>query len=66
LKCAGCHQPNFHGTEAIPRLAGQLPIYLSRRINDFNAGRRQHPPSEIGAAKGDEVENIASHVSTLK
>lgn len=66
LKCAGCHQPNFHGTEAIPRLAGQVPSYLSQQIDDFNAGRRQHPPSEIGAAKGDDVENIASHLSTLK
>ena len=66
LKCAGCHQPNFHGTEAIPRLAGQVPSYLIQQIDDFNAGRRQHPPSEIGAAKGDDVENIASYLSTLK
>jgi cytochrome c553 len=66
LKCAGCHQPNFHGTEAIPRLAGQVPSYLIQQMDDFNAGRRQHPPSEIGAAKGEEVENIANHLSTLK
>jgi hypothetical protein len=35
-------------------------------MDDFSAGRRQHPPSEIGAAKGDDVENIASYLSTLK
>lgn len=66
LKCAGCHQPNFQGTEAIPRLAGQVPSYLIQQMDDFNAGGRQHPPSEIGAAKGDDVENIANHLSTLK
>lgn len=66
LKCAECHQPNFHGTEAIPRLAGQVPSYLIQQMDDFNAGRRQHPPSEIGKAKGDDVEIIASYLSTLK
>ncbi len=57
---------DFHGTEAIPRLAGQLPSYLSQQMDDFNAGRRQHSPSEIGAAKGDDVEIIAIYLSTLK
>jgi cytochrome c553 len=66
LKCAECHQPGFRGTEAIPRLAGQVPSYLTQQIDDYIAGRRHHPPSEMGSVKAEDAESIASYLSTLK
>jgi len=66
LKCATCHQPAFQGADANPRLAGQVPRYLVQEMQDINAGRRKHPPSELGAAKGDDIENIASYLSAIK
>ena len=66
LKCATCHQPAFQGADANPRLAGQVPRYLVQEMEDINAGRRQHPPSELSSAKGDDIENIAGYLSALK
>jgi len=66
LKCATCHQSSFQGADASPRLAGQVPSYLVQQMDDIAAGRRQHPSSEMASAKSDDVENIASYLSTLK
>ncbi|MCH9828799.1 MAG: cytochrome c4 [Gammaproteobacteria bacterium] len=38
--CASCHQPDFAGNGAYPRLAGQRADYLTKSLRDFRDGRR--------------------------
>ena len=40
LKCASCHQPNFHGVALIPKLARQNRIYLVNQMKNFRDGKR--------------------------
>ncbi len=47
--CANCHGADFLGTDVIPRLAGQNPVYLARQLGDFGANDRYHPPTGTGA-----------------
>lgn len=34
--CSGCHGPAAHGTETLPRLAGQQARYLEGQLKEFN------------------------------
>lgn len=34
--CAGCHGPSAHGTETLPRLAGQQARYIEGQLKEFN------------------------------
>ncbi len=38
--CASCHGPSAHGTESLPRLAGQQALYLENQLRDFNKRAR--------------------------
>jgi cytochrome c553 len=38
--CASCHGPNGHGTEQLPRLAGQHPAYVETQLTEFNKRAR--------------------------
>lgn len=38
--CASCHGPSAHGTESLPRLAGQQALYLENQLKDFNKRAR--------------------------
>ena len=38
--CTTCHGPQGHGTEALPRLAGQHPAYIETQLKDFNRRER--------------------------
>jgi cytochrome c553 len=38
--CASCHGPNGHGTQQLPRLAGQHPVYLESQLKDFGERER--------------------------
>lgn len=38
--CAGCHGPDAHGTESLPRLAGQQARYVEGQLRQFNARSR--------------------------
>ena len=38
--CASCHGPLGHGTESLPRLAGQHPSYIEIQLKDFNRRER--------------------------
>jgi cytochrome c553 len=39
--CASCHGPEGKGADAFPRLAGQLPDYVSRKLSDWDRERGQ-------------------------
>jgi cytochrome c553 len=38
--CASCHGANGHGTQQLPRLAGQHPAYLESQLKDFGDRER--------------------------
>jgi len=38
--CASCHGPNGHGTQQLPRLAGQHPAYLESQLKEFGGRER--------------------------
>lgn len=38
--CATCHGPNAHGTDALPRLAGQHAQYIENQLRQFNTRER--------------------------
>ena len=39
--CASCHQPDAKGADAFPRLAGQLPDYVYRKLTNWDKERGQ-------------------------
>ena len=38
--CASCHGPDAHGTETLPRLAGQQALYLEGQLRQFGKRAR--------------------------
>ncbi len=48
--CASCHGPEAKGADAFPRLAGQLPDYILRKLSNWDKERGQ---------KKDEPDNSA-------
>jgi cytochrome c553 len=42
LKCASCHRQDFSGGDSVPRLAGQVPGYITNQVNHFRSGKRAH------------------------
>ena len=70
LKCATCHLPSFAGKGEIPRLAGQVPGYLHRQLEAFQAGTRAHgtgrnaaPPLKLSE---EEAEGLAQFLASLE
>ena len=66
LQCASCHQESFAGHDLVPRLAGQSSSYLVGQLEAFAAGRRRHPAAQTPANDSNDIENIASYLSTLR
>ena len=65
-KCASCHGPTFAGTDEVPRLAGQKPVYLRSQLEAFAAGRRAHPPIELPFDKIGDFEAIAHYFAAVR
>lgn len=71
--CAACHQPDAHGNDQVPRLAGQRYDYVVRQLTEWNSGYRQKSPDSPGddntmlpIAKGltkDQIRAVAAYVS---
>lgn len=59
--CQGCHGPVGHGTEALPRLAGQNALYLENQLKQFNSRARTNDNEVMHAiaAKLTELETKA-------
>jgi cytochrome c553 len=65
--CAVCHGPQGHGTEALPRLAGQHAQYIENQLKAFNKRERTNDNAVMHtiAAKLTELEMkaVASYIS---
>ena len=68
--CASCHGGNGHGTDALPRLAGQHALYLETQLKKFNSRERTNDNAIMHsiASKLTELEAkaVSSYVSGMK
>jgi cytochrome c553 len=74
--CSDCHGADAHGQGGVfPRLAGQLPQYIIRKLTDWDKERGQdvaHPDNSAmmqpvtHGLKPDQVKAVASYLSTLQ
>jgi len=69
IACAGCHGANAHGSETLPRLAGQVAAYIVARLKNFGARRQLEGDAAMHdiAAKmvEQEIRAVAEYLSTL-
>jgi len=56
--CASCHGPDAHGSESLPRLAGQQAPYIESQLKQFNKRERSNDNAVMHsiAAKLTELE----------
>ena len=68
--CAACHGPKGHGTEALPRLAGQHALYTENQLKAFNKRQRTNDNAvmHLIASKLTELEMkaVSSYLSGLE
>lgn len=73
--CAGCHGPEAKGSEAFPRLAGQLHDYVFKKLVNWSKERGQDPakpdPSAImqpiaHSLTEAQVKAVAAYISYLE
>ena len=73
--CAACHGPDATGSGQIPRLAGQLYLYVIKTLTNFGAERGQNPAKPDTSAimspvahslNKAQIEAVAAYVSALK
>jgi cytochrome c553 len=68
LNCASCHAEDYRGGKDVPRLAGQVPTYLTRQIAEFKRGARPHPAMSAVAEKLDDptIEALGAYLGKLE
>ena len=68
--CATCHGSNGHGSETLPRLAGQHAQYIENQLKSFNKRERTNDNAVMHgiASKLSELESksVAAYLSGLK
>lgn len=66
--CASCHGPQGHGTEVLPRLAGQHAQYTENQLKAFVSRQRDNAIMHTIASRLTELEAkaVASYISGLQ
>ena len=68
--CATCHGHDAHGTETLPRLAGQHAQYTENQLKQFNTRARTNDNAVMQAIASKltelELKAVASYLSGLK
>lgn len=68
--CASCHGVTGHGTETLPRLAGQHAQYTENQLKQFNRRERTNDNSVMHAIATKltelEMKSVAAYISGLK
>jgi cytochrome c553 len=68
--CATCHGNDAHGTETLPRLAGQHAQYTENQLRQFNTRERTNDNAVMHAIASKltelELKAVASYISGLK
>ncbi len=67
--CSSCHGPAAHGTETLPRLAGQQALYIENQLKDFNKRSRTNDSSVMHAVASKltelEIKALAEYLATV-
>lgn len=65
--CLGCHGDKAQGNGQFPRLAGQLPDYLSKQLHDFKDGTRKSGSMKAIAAtlSEEDIKALAAYFAGL-
>src|SRR6516225_6883974 len=72
--CASCHGPDAKGADAFPRLAGQLPDYIFRKLTNWDKERGQNKERPDNSAimqpiahdlSEAQIKAVAAYVSQL-
>lgn len=72
--CASCHGPDAKGADAFPRLAGQLPDYIFRKLTNWDKERGQNKEQPDSSAimqpiahdlSEAQINAVAAYVSRL-
>lgn len=73
--CASCHGPDAKGADAFPRLAGQLPDYILRKLSNWDKERGQNKDKPDNSAIMEpiahglteaQIKAVAAYVSQLE
>lgn len=68
--CATCHGPDAHGTENLPRLAGQHAQYTENQLKQFNTRERTNDNAVMQGIAGKltelELKSVAAYLSGLR
>lgn len=68
--CSGCHGENGHGTDQLPRLAGQVPRYIEEQLKSFNTRQRTNDNEIMHSVASKltelEVKAVAVYISSLE
>lgn len=68
--CATCHGPKGHGTETLPRLAGQHAQYTENQLKAFNQRERTNDNAVMQAVAGKltelELKAVAAYLAGLE
>jgi cytochrome c553 len=68
--CSGCHGPQGHGTETLPRLAGQHAQYTENQLKAFNKRERTNDNAIMGGVASKltelEIKAVAAYISGLE
>jgi cytochrome c553 len=68
--CASCHGASGHGTEQLPRLAGQHPSYVEGQLMEFVSGSRTNDKSIMHAVATKlttlEMKAVAAYIGGLE
>jgi cytochrome c553 len=68
--CAGCHGGNGHGTETLPRLAGQHAQYIENQLRKFNTRERTNDNAVMHAVASRltelETKAVSIYISAMK
>jgi cytochrome c553 len=66
-QCSQCHS-TYQGDSRVPRLAGQLPDYLTKTMLDFKNKVRLNSPAKgslMASYADDDIKNISEHLADL-
>ena len=67
--CIGCHGEKAHGTENLPRLAGQVAAYIVLQLRNFGSRRRMNDNEVMHAVSARltdrEMLDVAEYLSAL-
>lgn len=66
--CASCHGATGEGNTSTPRLAGQVPNYLFKQLQDFHGGSRadDNMAFVVDALSEDEMRGLADYYAQIR